>query len=310
MSGSSIKVAGLMVGMAVLLTTAITPPAQARVATAGGTAVTCTMDVGSVTASGDHTYRRVTAGTPPTMAVVPNRVAKGVYAPGQVRLSSTFVNEPDVAATFHISGWVVQGSALYRSSYSLAGGVLGDPPVLTRIGGGWTDFKLVEEAEYAQVENAGVLRNYEYGLRTDGLLVRWQNINGVWRRNAGGAGFESVKTMALISKTATYDTFLANTRGGALYTIRISTSVPATFDVRRVRTTTWHVFETLMAVKCGVYGTLLLGIDKGTKSGYLYAVGHANGLSTVIKGLGKVQGAFPDPIDFRWRNEFDPLNGD
>ena len=27
--------------------------------------------------------------------------------------------------------------------------------------------------------------------------------------------------MALISETKTYDTFLANTRGGALYTIRI-----------------------------------------------------------------------------------------
>jgi hypothetical protein len=46
-------------------------------------------------------------------------------------------------------------------------------------------------------------------------------------------------------------------------------------------------------------GTLLLGIDKDTKSAYLYAVGHANGTATVIQGLGKVPGTFNDPVYFR-----------
>ncbi|WP_410786885.1 hypothetical protein [Kribbella sp. C-35] len=308
MSRPSTKGAGLLAGVAVLLTTAITPPAQGRVVTAERAAVTCTMDVGSVTAGGDHTYRRITAGTPPTMSTVLNRAGTGLYPAGNVRASTTFVNQTESTVTY-VGGWVLQGDSLYRSTYDLAGGVMGDP-VLTRVGGGWTDFKLIEEAQYRPVQHGQTLRTYEYALTDDGFLVRWVNTNGVWRRTAGGVGFESVKTMALISKTAKYDTFLANTRGGALYTIRIGSGIPATFDIRRVRTATWQVFETLLAVKCGVYGTLLLGIDKGTKSGYLYAVGHANGLSTVIKGLGKVQGTFPDPIDFRWRNEFDPLNGD
>ncbi|MFG1819180.1 hypothetical protein ACGFIF_35835 [Kribbella sp. NPDC049174] len=262
-----------------------------------------------MTAAGDHTYRRVSAGSPPTMVVVPGRVGTGIYSAGQVRLSTTFVAEPDLGTFWHIVGWVVQGGALYRSGYSVLSGQPTDPPFLTRIGGGWTDFKAVEEAEYDEVEHAPPVRTYEYGLRNDGLLVRWQNNNDVWRRNAGGAGFEAVKVMALISKTRTYDTFLATTRGGGLYTIRISTAVPANFTVTRVRNSTWQVFETLLAVKCGVYGTLLLGIDKDTQSGYLYAVGHANGLSTVIQGLGKVQGTFPDPVNFRWRFDFDPLNG-
>ncbi|TCM49263.1 hypothetical protein EV648_103533 [Kribbella sp. VKM Ac-2568] len=30
-----------------------------------------------------------------------------------------------------------------------------------------------------------------------------------------------------------------------------------------------------MASRCGQHGTLLLGIDKDTGAGYLYAVGHA-----------------------------------
>jgi hypothetical protein len=38
---------------------------------------------------------------------------------------------------------------------------------------------------------------------------------------------------------------------------------------------------------------VLLGIDKDTGTGYLYAVSHANGAATVIKGLGKVPTTFP-----------------
>jgi hypothetical protein len=45
----------------------------------------------------------------------------------------------------------------------------------------------------------------------------------------------------------------------------------------------------VVATKCGATGTLLLGIDRDTQSDYLYAVGHANGQNTVIKGLGKVR---------------------
>jgi hypothetical protein len=118
--------------------------------------------------------------------------------------------------------------------------------------------------------------------------------------------------MAVISKQPTYDTFIANTKGGALYTIRIPVSSPLKPVVKQVRTRTWQGFETLIAHKCGQYGTLLLGIDKDTQSGYLYAVGHANGTSTVINGLGKVNATFSDPIDFRWSIVafYDFLNGE
>jgi hypothetical protein len=184
------------------------------------------------------------------------------------------------------------------------------PPEQIRIGSGWTNFKAVDEAQLVEVEHGQTLRTSEYGLRSDGTLFRWQNTGLVWRQSGSAGGFASVKAMALISKTRTYDTFLVNTRGGALYTVRIPTTLPMRPVVKVVRTATWQVFETLLAVKCGLSGTLLLGIDKDTQSGYLYAVGHANGLSTVIRGLGKVQGTFPDPVYFRWRFDFDPLNGD
>jgi hypothetical protein len=300
-----------MAGAAILITTAITPPAVAQVTAAEGTAAACTMDVGSVTAAGDHTYRRITAGAPPSMAVVPVLAGTGVYAPGQVRLSTTFLNEPDASGSA-IAGWVVQGDTLYRSVYSLqiSTGQYSDPPALIRVGGGWTNFKAVEEAEYVPVQHGPTLRTSEYALRNDGTLFRWRADSSGWHRTGSAGGFASVKAMALISKTKTYDTFLVNTRGGALYTVRIPTTSPMKPVVKVVRTRTWQVFETLLAVKCGLSGTLLLGIDKDTKAGYLYAVGHANGTATVIKGLGKVPGTFPDPVDFRWRFVFDPLNGE
>ena len=82
------------------------------------------------------------------------------------------------------------------------------------------------------------------------------------------------------SRTSTYDTLLVNTRGGALYTVRVPLSSPMKPVVKVVRTSTWQGFETLNANRCGQYGSLLLGIDKDTKSAHLYAVGHANGTAT------------------------------
>ena len=90
------------------------------------------------------------------------------------------------------------------------------------------------------------------------------------------------------------------TKGGALYTAHIPLKSPMRPVVKQVRSSTWQVFETLTSERCGAHGTLLLGIDKKTRSGYPYAVGHANGSATVIRGLGKVGGTFGDPVDFRW----------
>jgi hypothetical protein len=106
--------------------------------------------------------------------------------------------------------------------------------------------------------------------------------------------------MTLISKTAGYDTFLANTRGGALYTIRIPVNAAMRPIVTKVRTRTWQAFEALVAARCGTYGTVVVGIDKDTKAAYLYTFGHADGLKTRITGHGKVPGVFGDPVYFRW----------
>jgi hypothetical protein len=186
-------------------------------------------------------------------------------------------------------------------------------PSLRRIGGGWSKFTFLETSEYESPDGQTpkIYHSNAYALRHDGVLFRWNLDNG-WKATGSYAGFAAVKTMTLIAKTKTYDTFLANTRGGALYTIRIPLTSPLKPIVKQVRTRTWQGFETLSAMGCGQYGTLLLGIDKDTKTGYLYAVGHANGLSTVIQSRGPVPGTFDDPDSFRWVTipVYDTANGD
>ena len=124
------------------------------------------------------------------------------------------------------------------------------------------------------------------------------------------SGFSSVKAMTLISQTATYDTFLANLLGGALYTIRIPVTSPMKAVVKQVRTRTWQVFEFLVAEGSGTQSTLLTGIDKDTGFAYLYAVGHATGATTAILSLGKIPGVLPDPVYFLDHPELNNLNGE
>ena len=293
-----------LAGSAVLL--ALTPAAAQ--ATGGATSEACKVWQGSVTADGGHRRSDVRATTPPTTV---NRLVNGVYEPGQVRLSARQVDEPAPQGAQR-GGYVVIGDALYWSVYVAdTNGSVVDQPVLRRIGGGWSSFGLLEVSQYQAPYPGKIHREAAYALRNDGVLYRWRIDNGTWHAAGSYAGFASVKSMALIAKTPTYDTFLANTRGGALYTIRIPAG-SAKPIVTPVRTRTWQGFETLSAMACGRNSTLLLGIDKDTKTAYLYAVGHANGASTPIKSLGKVSGSFEDPVYFRWAPipEFDVANGD
>jgi hypothetical protein len=197
--------------------------------------------------------------------------------------------------------YVVTGSQMWKLTYGVKGfgdDVVPGSVVQTLVGGGWGDMRYFENSKY----NAGgrLVRHNAYAVQGDKIL-RWTLDGNVWRSKQTFAGFTAVKTMALISQTATYDTFLANTYGGSLYTIRIPVSgVPV---VKVVRRSTWQGFETLVASNCGTQGTLLLGIDKETGAPYLYALGHANGTATVIQSVGKVNRTFTEPAYFRYYDD-------
>jgi hypothetical protein len=310
-TGRKLFRAGLaLAGVAALSAAALAAPAQA---TTKQTAVSCGMRVGSVTASGALRNNAV-VGTPPFRGVP--LTAYGVYQPGSVRIAAGFVSPLTLEARL-AHGYLLQGDGLYAHSFAIDGTGELDPSVpnrIVRIGGGWSKFTSLEISDYRA---GSTNRQTAYGLRSDGTLFRWRT-GASWRSTGSATGFASVKSMALIGKTSTYDIFLANLSGGALYTIKIPTAAPMKPVVTKVRPSGWGGFEKLMASKCGSSGTLLLGIDKDGKAGYTYAVGHANGAATVIQSLGKVKiqilsgvtDAFPDPVDFRWGTpDLDPLTG-
>ena len=270
----------------------------ATAATAGPAASTagCALNLGSVTAGGDQTMQRLTGVTPPTAgarSVVPN-----LYADGAVRMSASFVNEPTAAGSSRY-GRVVLGDAMYQHWIELDKSGKVTSSKLARIGGGWSTFVDHETSTFN--DDPTHPRTYEYALRSDGVLFRWVvGDTGGWKAYGSAPGFAAVKSMTLISKAAAYDTFLANTRGGALYTIRIPVNTAMRPVVTKVRAGTWQGFETLVASRCGNYGTVVVGIDKDTKSAYLYTFGHADGAKTSITGHGKVPGTFGAANYFRF----------
>jgi hypothetical protein len=297
-------------GLATLVLGLATIPASGAAATATRASTACKLSLGSVNAAGGHQSQSITATNPPTAGapyVTPDR-----FSAGQSRLSGSWFIEPDTGG-FDAYGKVVLGSTMYAAHYRP--GDTEDPAThLTKVGGGWGTFTFFEESRYDEGAYPGSqAHHFEYGLRNDGVLFRWRDEAVNWVATGSYAGFAAVKTMALISQTRTYDTFLANARGGALYTIRIPLSNPLKPIVTKVRGSTWQGFETLIAERCGQHGTLLLGIDKETSSAYLYAVGRASGATTVINGLGKVPTTINNPVHFRWTAvDFasPPLNGD
>jgi hypothetical protein len=253
------------------------------------------MQVQSVTGGGDVVSTTVTAGAP-----VSAKTSAGphLFSAGAAKVASTW--RRDAQPT---SAYVVLGARLYQVVYGYDE-MTGELYVYNNpVGGGWDKFTMFEEAVYG----SPATRIARYGLRNDGVLFRWTG----WKNVRQYTGFSAVKAMTLISETKTYDTFLATTRGGALYTIHIPADTRLQPTVKKVRGATWQGFETLVAERCGTQSTLLTAIDKDTGTGYLYAVSHANGTSTVIQGLGKIPAIFKDPVvSLLRRDDAPPRNGE
>ncbi|GAA1560785.1 hypothetical protein GCM10009789_12580 [Kribbella sancticallisti] len=249
------------------------------------------------------------AATSPVTRTTDKIVGRDIYPDGQVRLSARIrYGAAEVGGDAH-EGPVIMGSTMYDTSYlTPAGGGAVSQKQVVRVGAGWDVYRTLDRSTYV---TAGSQRDTEYALHLDGTIYRRSvtYTDGKPSRRITGwqSGYKGVKAMTLISQTSTYDTFLMTLTSGKLYTARLPLAgghiIPGV--VKQVRSSTWQAFESLVAAPCGT-GTLLLGIDKDTGSGYLYSVGHANGTATAIRGLGKVPGSFTDPVYFRRTNLTDP----
>ncbi|MGW7684076.1 hypothetical protein ACWGID_25265 [Kribbella sp. NPDC054772] len=299
--------------LALGLGAAMVPSAQAKSSAADSTTATtaaCALRLGSVTSTGAFTSRMINATAPITVGGV--RGTAGVFGANQVQHITTVVGTPLAGSLEARSGLTVMGGALYSSSFVVDGESQLDPHYPhnnLRVGGGWANYRWIEQSVLQPVNAGDPARTLLYGQSTNGSTTRWISDGSGWRVTAGVGGLSTVKGIALINRTNMSETFLATTRSGALVTVNWPTKYLSPASSKVVRGSTWQGFEQLIATKCGANGTLLLGIDRDTKSGYLYAVGHANGTATAIKSLGKVPLTFSDPQYFRIAPKYDVLNG-
>ncbi|TDW22543.1 hypothetical protein [Kribbella kalugense] len=283
-------------------------------ATAAPAATACYVQSGGLTAGNDTVDRYVNATSPITVKPV-DVMAKNPFGGRAISLSTSWTWDDDLGDNgdqTSLDGHVVSGGVMYQSHQMVKTGSEGQvvSSSLTRIGSGWDAFRTLTQSWSLQTPGWRM-----YALRSDGSLYRWnlttQNGTEVWHAAGSYPGFSAVKAVTLLSRTSTYDTLLATTRGGALYSIHIPLTSPMKPVVKPLRTATWGGFEQLQTARCGNYGTVLLAIDKDLGAGYLYAVGHANGTATVINSLGKAPTAFNDQLDFSWASVVDePLFGE
>ncbi|MEV8371546.1 hypothetical protein AB0P21_02365 [Kribbella sp. NPDC056861] len=263
-------------------------------------ALACTVNLGSVTPAGGHVLQEIRATTPIT--VTEQRTTTGVYPVGGLpALQSYFTYEPGVANDGYAEGLAVQQGVMYETAYATdTSGAAVPPQKRKRVGSGWDGFKILEQVQWQSPNTTVPFRRSVYAVHNDGTLHRWTiSPSGAWQKAGAVPGYASLKSIALISKNYSFDTFLANTRGGALYTIRIPTTAALKPVLTMVRSGTWQGFETLVAQSCSL-GEVVVAIDSDTDSAYLYAIGHANGAKTAIESRGKIPGSFAKPAWFRW----------
>ncbi|GAA1593697.1 hypothetical protein GCM10009789_54690 [Kribbella sancticallisti] len=210
---------------------------------------------------------------------------------------------------YYVYGLFLLGGNLYRHTTVLPES-FAPRPTVAKIGSGWTSFKAIATSNYSI---APPRHAYLYGLNTNGSLYRYAQNGAGYRALGSFAGFRGFKAMTVISETATYDTLLMTTNAGALYTIRIPVTATAKPVVKLIRKSGWSAFESLAVDGCGTRGgSLVVGVDHDTDSGYQYAFSKANGTATAtaITSYGKVPAVFNGINHVSYTSYYDQLVGE
>ena len=267
------------------------------------TAEACISWVGWPTAAGTVESVDVTAGKPPKAEM---------YEPFNyvgTRANATWYLAQNATGTqVYFYGLFLQAGNLYRhTTYVSQSGVI--RPTFKRVGSGWTSFKSIATSNYsvAQPRHA-----YLYGLNTNGNLYRYAQVNGGFKALGSFAGFRGFKTMTVISETATYDTLLMTTNAGALYTIRIPVTATAKPVVKLIRSSGFAAYESLVVQGCGIRGgSLVVGVDHDTDTGYQFAFSKMNGTATAMTAYGRIPGVVFNGVNHvSFTTHYDQLVGE
>ncbi|WP_157630981.1 hypothetical protein [Kribbella catacumbae] len=244
-------------------------------------AAACGVGVGAVTATGMSGGYDITATKPVTAEPLAQYKLFGIRAS-----SSWYYWEPSASVNY-FAGFVTQSGNLYAAAETYKNG--SETPVVSskKLGTGWSGFTTLTSANYYE-PTTGRGRMNLYGLHTNGSLYRYsvKGPTGPVASNGSAPGYQSFKAITVIAATATYDTLLATTKQGALWTIRVPATLPLKATLKVVRTTGFAAFNQLVAQRCGASSTLLTGFNNATNTGTVYAMSKAVGTQTVINTIG------------------------
>jgi hypothetical protein len=261
----------------------------------------CGSYVGWSNANGTVGRANVTPAKPPRAVTYPS-----FKFPAARSSASWYLAQNSTGTQSYYYGLFLQGPNLYRHSTTWDGE--GGRPTTTKLGSGWASFKSIatSKASYVLPRHA-----YLYGLNSNGRLYRYrQTGEGFTAFSSYGsfAGFKSFKAMTVVSETATYDTLLMTTTAGALYTIHIPVTAQAKPVVKLIRSTGWAAYESLILQGCGARGgSLVVGVDHDTDSGYQYAFSKLNGPATAITSYGKIPAKFTGTTHMSFTTHYDEL---
>ncbi|WP_433009858.1 hypothetical protein [Kribbella sp. CA-294648] len=225
------------------------------------------------------------------------------------RSSATwYLNLNNAGTRFYYYGLLLQGGNLYRHVSYVNGTADGIAPTATKVGSGWTSFNSIATSNYSMAQPRHA---YLYGLNANGSLYRYAQIGTSFKSLGALPGFRSFKAMTVISETATYDTLLMTTKAGAIYTVRIPVAANAKPVLKLVRSTGFAAYEALTAHGCGTRGgSLVVGIDHDTDSGYQYAFSKFNGAATAMTAYGKAPAVFDGTTTMPFTTYYDQLVGE
>ncbi|MDX6262267.1 MAG: hypothetical protein QOH84_3955 [Kribbellaceae bacterium] len=253
------------------------PQAKAQ---AKAVAAACYDYYGGITADGQNGNYKVTATRPlGVTAYQPFKLFAG-------RASSSWYYWKPSSTVAYYAGFVLRSGTLYAGAETYYNG--SDTPKTSSkaLGGGYGGFTSLTSANY-YVPGTTKAHTFLYALHTNGSLYRYR-VNGPTGPVAGAGhapGYSAFKAITVISESPTYDTLLATTKAGALWTVHLPVTGTFKGTLKAVRASGFKAYDQLVASRCGS-GTLLTAFDNTANTLSVYALGKAVGSKTVINTIG------------------------
>ncbi|WP_328320863.1 hypothetical protein OHA70_22895 [Kribbella sp. NBC_00382] len=220
--------------------------------------------------------------------------------------SSWYYWEPS-ASVYYWSGFVLQAGNLLAGAETYYNNST-TPKVSSKIlGGGYGGFTTLTSANY-WVPGTTQEHTFLYGLNTNGSLYRYR-VNGPTGPVVGAGhapGYKGFKAITVIATAPTYDTLLATTKAGALWTIHLPVTGTFKGTLKAVRASGFQKYDQLVAQRCG-NATMLSAFDNTANTVTVYAMGKAVGSKTVMNTIGTAPATNDALVHFLYTGSGGPL---